>query len=251
MKRISVPVRIMILVSCLSIVTASPSASQINLKVGGGLGLMMSAGDLHGSTTDYYAGTNYGLGNGINLQGKAKLGLIGFNLTGEIDYASLSNSGNSEPGKGSVELSQKILSFKVGPEFRFGLPMVPIVPYVGVNVALNKFSGETTLQGVAKVPSATYSMKNTSRIGIGFVGGVEVSAGPSLTLDFTLAYNLMNASGKEWEDVNPGVDQRLDTYLALNDDADPLYAAGSDKHVVSNSRSIHSIVFTVSVLFGL
>jgi hypothetical protein len=61
----------------------------------------------------------------------------------------------------------------------------------------------------------------------------------------------MNISGKSWEDVNPGVNQRIDSYLALNDGPDPQYAAGDDKHFISSERGIHSILFTASILFGL
>ncbi|MDP3150839.1 MAG: outer membrane beta-barrel protein [Ignavibacteria bacterium] len=225
--------------------------AQVNIKLGGGLGMMSPASDLSGSTIEYYNGTNYGLGSGLNINGKAKLGFAAFNLTGEIDYSSLSNSGNSEPGQGSVELSQKIVSIKVGPEFRLGLPMIPVTPYLGFNLAMNSFSGEITFQGVAKVPSATYSMKSATRFGVGFYAGTEVSVGPFLSLDFNLSYNLMNVSGKEWNDANPGINQRIDSYLSLNDAADPIYNFDDDKHFVSKARSIHSVLFTVSLLFGL
>jgi opacity protein-like surface antigen len=150
-----------------------------------------------------------------------------------------------------VDISQKILSLRVGPEFHFSLPALPVTPYIGANLALNRFSGETTFQGVSRVPSATYSMKDATRFGLGFSAGTEVSIGPLLSLDFNISYNMMNISGKEWDDVNPGINQRIDSYLSLNDDHDPQYAAGEDKHFISNARSIHSILFTASILFGL
>jgi len=116
---------------------------------------------------------------------------------------------------------------------------------------LNSFSGEATFQGVSKVPSATYSVNSATRLGIGFAAGAEVSVGPFLSLDFNLSYNLMNVSGKEWNDVNPGINQRIDSYLSLNDAADPFYNSDDDKHFISKARSIHSVLFTVSLLFGL
>ncbi|MDP1995227.1 MAG: outer membrane beta-barrel protein, partial [Ignavibacteria bacterium] len=186
---------------------ATQTNAQVNIKLGGGLGMISPASDLSGSTIEYYSGTNYGLGSGLNVNGKAKLGFAAFNLTGEIDYSTLSNTGNSEPGQGSVEISQKIISLKVGPEFRLGLPMVPVTPYLGFNLAMNSFSGETTFQGVSKVSSATYSMKSATRFGVGFYAGAEVSVGPFLSLDFNLSYNLMNVAGKEWNDANPGINQ--------------------------------------------
>ena len=230
---------------------ATQTSAQVNIKLGGGLGMISPASDLSGSTIEYYNGTNYGLGSGLNVNGKAKLGFAAFNLTGEIDYSTLSNTGNSEPGQGSVEISQKIISLKVGPEFRLGLPMVPVTPYLGFNLAMNSFSGETTFQGVSKVSSATYSMKSATRFGVGFYAGAEVSVGPFLSLDFNLSYNLMNVAGKEWNDANPGINQRIDSYLSLNDAADPFYEWDDDKHVVSKARNIHSVLFTVSLLFGL
>jgi hypothetical protein len=232
-------------------VTVTPSRSQVNLKLGGGIGLTIPSSDFSGSTLEYYNGTRYGLRSGLNIHGKAKIGLSVLNLTGEIGYSSVGNTGNSEPGQGKVDISQKVLSLKVGPEFRLSVPVLPVTPYVGANLAVHSFSGETTFQGVSKVPSATYSVKGATRIGIGFSAGTEVSIGPLLSLDFNISYNLMNVSGKQWDDVNPGINQRIDSYLSLNDDRDPQYVAGDDKHFISNERSIRSIQFTASILFGL
>jgi len=231
--------------------TITPSRSQVNIKLGGGIGVTSPASAFSGSTLEYYNGSRYGLTSGLNIHGKAKIGLSGLNLAGEIDYSSLANTGNSEPGQGKVDISQKILSLKVGPEFRLSVPALPVTPYIGANLALNRFSGETTFQGVAKVPSATYSVKDATRFGVGFSAGTEVSVGPFLSLDFNISYNLMNVSGKGWDDVNPGINQRIDSYLSLNDVHDPQYATGDDKHFISNERSIHSILFTASILFGL
>lgn len=243
--------RFLIAIAVIGVMMSATVRSQVNLKVGGGIGVTNAASDYSGSTLDYYNGTMYGLGNGLNIHGKAKVGLSGLNLVGEIDYSSLRNNGNSEPGQGNVEIMQKIISLKVGPEFHLSVPAFPVTPYFGVNLAVNSFSGETTFQGVSKVPSATYSVKDATRLGIGLSAGTEVSIGPFLSLDFALAYNFMNVSGSEWNDVNPGINQRIDSYLSLNDGADPQYAVGDDKHFISNERSIHSILFTASILFGL
>ncbi len=232
-------------------VAITPSQSQGSIKLGGGIGLTIPVSDFGGSTLVYYNGSRYGLGSGLNIHGKAKIGLSGLSLAGEIDYSSVHNTGNSEPGQGTVDISQTVLSLKAGPEFRFGVPVLDVTSYFGANLALNRFSGETAFQGVAKVPSATYSVKGATRFGVGFSAGTEVSIGPFLSLDFNISYNLMNVSGKEWDDVNPGTNQRIDSYLSLNDKNDPQYAAGDEKHFISNERSIHSIQFTASVLFGL
>ena len=251
MKLVILSFRFSVALITLIALTITPSRSQVNIKLGGGIGLTIPSSDFSGSTQDYYNGSRYGLSSGLNIHGKAKIGLSGFNLVAGIDYSSLSNTGNSEPGQGKVDISQKILSLKVGPEFRLSLPALPVTPYIGANLALNRFSGETTFQGVSKVPSATYSVKDATRFGLGFSVGTEVSIGPLLSLDFNISYNLMNISGKEWNDVNPGINQRIDSYLFLNDDRDPLYVAEDDKHFISNARSIHSILFTASILFGL
>ena len=251
MKFIIRSFRFSVALVALMALTITPSRSQVNIKLGGGIGVMSPASDFSGSTLEYYNGSRYGLSSGLTIHGKAKIGLSGLNLAGEIDYSSLRNTGNSEPGQGAVDITQKILSLKVGPEFRLSVPALPVTPYIGANLALNRFSGETTFQGVSKVPSATYIVKGATRFGVGFSAGTEVSVGPLLSLDFNISYNLMNVSGKEWDDVNPGINQRIDSYLSLNDDPDPQYAAGDDKHFISNERSIHSILFTASLLFGL
>lgn len=235
----------------LTALTMTQTNAQGNLKLGAGLGLMSPVSDYGGSTIDYYNGSGYGLSSGLNVQGKIKVGLSGFNLTGEIDYASLNNTGNFEPGHGQIDVTQKILSLKVGPEFRLSIPSSPVVPYLGINLALNSFSGETMFQGVSKVPSGTYNVNSETRFGVGFSAGAEVSVGPMLWLDFNLSYNLMNVAGGEWKDVNPGTNQRLDSYLSLNDEPDPQYSWDDDKHFASEARSIQSILFTVSILFGL
>ncbi len=235
----------------LAIISIVPAFGQVDFKVGGGIGLVMPAADYGGSTIDYYTGTKYGLGTGYNLHAKARLGLVGFRLTGEAAYSSLSNDGYSEPGQGKAEVSHQILSIKVGPEIQFSLPAMPMTPYMGAHVALHRFSGETVFQGVSKVSSATYSLESATRLGIGFSGGVLLSLAPLTSLDVSVGYDLMNLSGNAWRDLNPTQDQRIDTYLALNDEADPAYQPADDKHVVSKARNIHSIQLGITILFGL
>jgi hypothetical protein len=235
----------------LLIATITPSRSQVSVELGGGIGMMSPASDFGGSTVDYYNGSKYGLSSGPSIHGNAKVALLGLNLAGEIDYSSLKNSGNSEPGQGSVDITQKVLTLKIGPEFRLSLPMIPVIPYASANLALNSFSGETTFQGVAQVPSGTYTMNDATRLGGGFAAGTEVSIGPFLSLDFNISYNLMNFSSKEWTTVNPGSNQRINSYLGLNDAPDPQYIAGDNKHFISSHRSISSMLFTAGILFGL
>ena len=221
------------------------SNGQISLQVGGGLGYAMPASDFSGSTLEYYAGKNYGLSNGLNVHGKVRFGILGLRLTGEASYSFFSNDGESQPGQGKVETKKRILALKVGPEFHLSLPAVPVTPYLGLNVAFNSFSGSTTFQGVSGVSSGTFDLTGASRIGVGGTVGTLISLAGT-NLDVALHYNLHNLTGKSWE----GADNLIDTYTGLNDDKDPAYAPANSKHVVQNSRSIHSIVVTVSIMFG-
>lgn len=240
----------MLLLAVLLAIAVQPSNAQVTLQAGAGLGAMVPSGDFGGSTLDYYAGTKYGQSTGVSVHGKARVGLLGFTLVGEVGYAFLSNEGESEPGQGVVEVSQNILTLKAGPEFALTIPLVPVTPYVGANVQLNSFSGETKFQGVAQVPSGTFDLESASRLGFGLTGGVVFAFG-GLNLDVGLAYNFMNLSGKEWQDVDAQSDGRIDSYRALNDQKDPLYQVGDDDHFVSGDRSISSFQVTATLMFGL
>lgn len=242
--------RIFLLLVVLACLVANINA-QVALQVGGGAGITFPASDYAGTAADFYNGTKYGLGNGLNFHAKARVGLLGFRLAGEVDYSSFSSSGETQPGQGNVELSQKVLAFKVGPELQFGLPAVPVTPYLAANVALNRFSGETKFQGISKVPSATIDLKSATRLGVGFTGGAILKLGGLTSLDLSVSYNLMNMSGKAWEDDDPTKDQRIDSYVTLNDDKDPLYKAGDDKHFISNARTINAFQVKATVMFGL
>ena len=250
MNKISMCISVIILSLIMLIPAYGQFSKPLSVQIGGGIGYVLPAGDLGGTTMDYYSGSKYGLSNGINLQGKARFAIAGLNLVGEIDYSALSNSGYSEPGQGNIELSQKILSFRIGPEFKFNLPAIPFTPYIGANLALNHFSSDITFQGVARVPSAIYSMEGATRAGIGFSGGALFHLS-SFILDVGIQYNLLNLFGKSWKDVNPTIDQRLDSYLALNDDMDPAYLAGSNTHIIGSSRTINTFAITATAMFEL
>src|SRR5258706_9776368 len=78
--------------------------SQAKFSIGPELGLTMPTGDYSGSTIDYYNGTSYGLGSGINFGAvfKASLPLISVRVA--ANYVSLKNTGNSAPGVGNVSI---------------------------------------------------------------------------------------------------------------------------------------------------
>ena len=93
-------------------------------------------------------------------------------------------------------------------------------------------------------------MTGANRVGIGFNGGALFNFS-GFILDVGIQYNFLNLFGKDWQDVNPNVDQRLDSYLALNDEMDPAYTAGSNTHIIGSSRSINTFVITATAMFGL
>lgn len=225
----------------LTVLAIPATFAQVSLKVGIGGGYVMPMGDYKGTAAEYYAGTNYGLSNGFDVHAKARVGLLGFNLTGQVGYSFLSNSGSPEGGNSSADISSKILSIELGPEFHLGLPAVPITPYLGANIAFNTFSGSTKFQGTTAVPSSTVDVASSSRFGIGATVGVIISS-----FDIAVHYNLYNLSGKKWV----GADNRVDTYSSLNDDKDPAYAPADTKHVVKDPRSLQSLVLSVSYMFG-
>lgn len=226
------------------------SNAQITLQFGGGLGYSSPSADMAGSTVDFFNGTKYGLESGFNIHGKARVGILFFNAFGEIGYTSFSGDGEAESGQGKVDVSQKVFSIKVGPEFQLNIPASPITPYLQGFVSLNRFSGDVEFQGVSKVPSGKYDIESESRVGFGAGAGVLFGLG-GLNLDLNIQYHLMNIGGKEFNVVNSTSHERLDNYTSLNDDQDPLLGLGGDDHFISSSRSIDAFEFKLSVMFGL
>jgi len=231
--------------------SSSAFSQGIKLQAGAGIGYAIPSGDYSGSTVDYYAGTKYGLSGGINFHAKGRLGAAGFKFAAEIGYSSLSNSGSAESsGQGKVDISQKIFSIKLGPEYTISIPAVPLTPYFGANLALNAISGETTFNGVALVPSGTYDVKSAMRFGLGFSGGVLYKMGPLMSLDLGVSYNLMNLFGRSFEVVDPAHPRRIDSYVRLNDDKDQVLVNNSD-HIIGAARSIKTMQVTLSLMFGI
>lgn len=227
-----------------------PAQGQ-TVQLGGGLGIMVPTSDFGGTTADFYNGQRYGLSTGYAIEGKARFGFGSLHLVGGIGFASVRNSGESAAGGGTIEVSQSILTFKAGPEFHFAIPASPVAPYVGGTIALHRFSGKAEFRGVSRVTSATYDVESASRFGVGFHGGVLIEVSRIVSLDLGLGYNLMNVGGRTWNDVYPSQERRLDTYLSLNDERDPLFRTGDDEHVVGSSRSISSFQVMLSAMFGL
>jgi hypothetical protein len=221
----------------------------IILQLGAGLAYELPSGDYGGTTVDYYGGTKYGLAGGLNFHARGRVGAAGFQLGAEIGYMALSNSGNATAaGQGEVAVSQNILFAKLGPEYMIDIPMVPLKPYAGLNLAFNMISGETTFGGVAEVSSGTHEMQSAARFGAGCTGGVVYKLSPLISFDLSVSYNMINLFGKKFEVVtNPA---REDSYAYLNDDKDPV--AGTDPdNFIGSSRAINTLQAGLSVLFGI
>jgi hypothetical protein len=224
--------------------------SQVTLQIGGGLGYIAPAGDYSGSTVDFYNGTKYGMSSGFNYHAKARVGLLGLNLFGMIEYSTVSGDGESEPGQGTVENSHGIFSIKAGPEFNLSIPLSPIGFYLDGFVSVNTFSGTVKFQGVSEVPSGERNLESATRFGVGAGGGVLLDILPVVTLDFGVHYNLYNLFGKNYSSVSTS-HERLDSYTGLNDDKDPLYQSGDTDHFISDSRLINAWQFTLTAMIGI
>jgi len=224
--------------------------AQITLQIGGGLGYIVPVGDYGGSTIDFYNGTKYGMSSGFNYQAKARVGLLGLNLFGIIEYSTVSGDGESEEGQGGVENSHGIFSIKAGPEFNFSVPLSPIGFYLDGFVSVNTFSGTVKFQGVSQVPSGEYDLESATRFGAGAGGGVLLDILPVVTLDFGIHFNAYNLFGKQYT-ANVTSHERLDAYTSLNDDKDPLFQEGDDDHIIGESRSMNTWQFTVTAMIGI
>lgn len=224
--------------------------AQVKFSAGPELGITLPQGDYSGTTTDYYSGLRYGLNTGINFGGifKAKLPIL--NIRAAINYSILSNSGLADANNAGsyVEVKHNLLMISVGPEFYFSIPASPIKPYGGIDLLFTSISGESTFQGLSRVPSGTYSMSSAGRTGIGFGVGAEVGIGRKMALDISLRYNLINLFSKSYEggyDAN-----RIDSYLHLNDAKDPRYPDEINKHPIGSDRTISTLQLNLSILFG-
>jgi opacity protein-like surface antigen len=224
--------------------------SQISLQIGGGLGYITPAGDYGGSTIDFYNGTKYGMSSGFNYHAKARVGLLGFNLFGIIEYSTVSGDGESEPGQGEVENSHSIFSIKAGPEFNISPPLSPVGFYVDGFISVNTFSGTVNFQGVSQVPSGEYDLESATRFGVGAGGGVLLDFIPIVTFDLGIHYNLYNIFGQTYTGTttNP---KRLDSYTSLNDDKDPLFGTDEDIYIIENTRAINAWQFTLTAMIGI
>ncbi len=239
-----------LLLAFLSFMTFGASA-QTTWQTGLGIGVSFPSGDYDGTTLDYYKGTAYGLSTGYTGSVRLRALFNDFSITTGISYSAYGNSGESEPGKGRIELAQSITSFVISPEYHVRLRRYLFHPYAGVNLGLHMFSGKVKFNGVSRVSSGTHNMETVTRIGFGARGGVIIKMCCEMSIDLGVTYDFLNAVGKSWNDRNPNKDQRLDTYLSLNDDRDPEYMPENPDHPVSSARSIQAMTFFIAFMFDL
>ncbi len=247
MKKIHLTIPVIILFSFLFSYQAD---AQISFQIGGGVGYSLPAGDYGGSTTDFYNGTKYGMESGFNLHAKARFNLLVIGGFGEIGYTTFSGSGDAEPGHGTVDISHKLISVKLGPEFMISIPMSPVTPYAQGFVSYNSLSGDVEFQGTSSVPSGKYDIASASRIGLGLGAGVLFSLG-GINLDVNIQYHFINIGGKEYKLENVTSHTRLDNYRSLNDGKDPLYNTITTDHFIQNDRTINTLEFKLSIMFSL
>lgn len=234
----------------LIIVLFSLSLHAQSFQVGAGVGYSVPSGDYGGETTGFYSGTEYGMSSGFNVHAKARLGFIFMNVFGELGYSSFSGEGNALENRGTLNISNSVLSIKAGPEFKLSIPTAPVTPYFQGFASYNSFSGTVEIKGVTNVPSGEFDIQSSSRIGLGLGAGVLFSLA-GLNLDVNVQYHLMNLGGKEYLVEKATSHERLDNYTNLNDDKDPLYNADNDDHFIGGSRTINAIELKLSLLFGL
>jgi opacity protein-like surface antigen len=228
---------------------AGTSNAQLRILLGPTIGLTTPTVDYSGETTDYYAGTKYGLRSGINFGAMGKLSLGPVNLKLSVIYSPLSNDGAGIPthSGSTVEIKQNLITVGIGPEYGFSVPASPIKPYLGFDLLFSTISGTTKFQGTANVTSSPIDLSTATRTGLGFAAGVEVKF-MSTAVDLSVRYNLINLFNKQYEGSASGT--RDEAYKFLNDQKDPKYMATDVKHPIGSNRTIATIQFQLGVLFG-
>jgi hypothetical protein len=248
MKKIS---PLIVFAFLIALIQPNISNAQLNISLGPAIGFTSPAGDYGGDPSDYYLGNKYGLKSGINFGAMGKLGLgpIGFNLS--ILYTPMSNSGVADPNKpnSTADISQHLLTIGIGSHFGFGVPLAPVVPYVGLDILISSLSGSVKFQGVDNVTSSEIDMSSATRTGLGINGGVEIKLGGT-KLDLSLRYNMINLFSKSYDGAFGG--NRIEAYKYLNDGKDPNYSTDPNgKDPIGNNRTISTIQFELGVMFGL
>lgn len=227
-----------------------PIQSQISIKLGPMVGLTSPTVDYSGDAKDFYAGTKYGMRSGLNYGVMAKILFGPIKGRVSVSYASLENSGPTGESNGSVEIKNNLFMFTFGTELMFGVPASPVKPFAGIDLLISSISGEFNFSGSTPhgLTGGTTNISSSSRTGLGFAIGSEISFGKTFIMDLSLRYNLINLFGKEYTTTSRN--NRTDVYAYLNDAKDPGYIPGDDKHIVGNDRTIATIQLQFGIIFG-
>lgn len=234
----------LILILILTLSSIPYAFSQISFSIGPTAGYFGPSGDYSGNAIDYYNGTKYGLKGGMSFGAMARIKILMLSGKASVSYSSLSNSGTTGNG-GNIDLSQSIVTIGIGPELNLGIPLIPVRPYLGIDLLFTNFSGEVTFRNVPDIPDGTYKMSSASRTGLGLGAGVNLGISKKLSIDLNLRYNFHNLFGK---DFTLGT-TRTNSYMSLNDASDPNNSADPLNHPISGNRSIQSIQLNVGILF--
>jgi hypothetical protein len=239
-----------LLVFILAFTHTAFSQLPIGIKIGPSIGLTSPTSDYSGETSDFYAGTKYGMKSGVGFGAIGKVTLGPLNGRISVNYSSLSNSGPADltSGPSTVEVKNSLLMFTLGTEFGFAIPFSPVKPYAGIDLLFSTISGSVNYQSTTGVPTGARDISSASRTGLGLALGSEIAFG-TIIMDLSLRYNLHNLFGKEY--IGQNSTQRIDAYTSVNDAGDPNYSAGSNSnHPVANNRSISTIQIQLGILFG-
>jgi opacity protein-like surface antigen len=226
------------------------SQAQIRIVLGPFAGLTVPTMDYGGTTSDFYKGTGYGLSSGVHYGIMSKVALGPLNARLSVSYCSLEGTGQADPNQSSstVDVKNSLFTFSIGTELGFGVPLVPVRPYIGIDLLFSTISGSAVFQNTDGISNNQISIQSSTRTGLGLAVGSEFKLGTSFSLDASLRYNLINLFGKSYNVV--GNSSRADGYSFVNDAADPNYNSSSNAHFIGNSRTIGTLQLQLGILFG-
>lgn len=191
----------------LTITASNFTQTKMNLTVYGGYSmpvadLKSSFPDTLGTTTylDFDKSTTLLTKSGFNIGaiGKYSVDTLGkARVTGGFNYNSF--SGSKDYPRNGTTLTYKnnvnIFTISLGAEYGF-FPKKKLNPFVGLDLAMNFFSGKIEASG-----DSTFSIqrKSESRFGIVVNGGVDIKLNKSVGAVIGVKYGLTNLIGKKTE----------------------------------------------------
>ena len=234
----------------LFLMTFSTGWSQLGIELGVNGGATIPTGDYSGTMEHFYAGSKYGLTTGFNIGGYGNLTTPIISGRVSLNYSSVSNDGSPGTGfgGGTIELKHNLFTIGIGPQYSIPIPQSPIKPFLIAELLIASISGEVSFQGISSIPSKTYDIPTVTRIGLGLTGGLNYDIG-SYGFDLSLKYCILNLSGKEFTSFSDNA--RVNSYINLNDDKDPLYGTDPNVHVVSNDRDVSTFQINLGFHFTL